>query len=75
MSNEKYLAKTPTNASVARRIGLTNGGVSRIRRGNRNPSNDRVQVIEKEYGWPIADQYAAIKSGSYAAEFERVINE
>lgn len=75
MTISKFAAKTPTNASVAKRIGLTNAGVSRIRRGNRVPSNVRVRIIEREYGWPIVDQYAAIQNKTYAEEFERVLQE
>jgi len=68
-----FAAKTPTNESVARRIGLTNAGVSRIRRGNRIPSNSRMRLIEAEYGWSIVDQYMAKRGGTYAAEFEAIL--
>lgn len=70
-----YYAKEPTNASVAARINMTNAGVSRLRRGNRHPSVSVMRAIQKEYGWSMIEQYAAMQHKRYAVEFERVLKE
>ena len=75
MEKPKFEFKTPSNISVGRKIGMSHAGISRIRGGNRVPSNKVVVVIERVYGWPIIDQYTAIQNGTYAEEFERVIQE
>jgi len=69
-----WAKKVPTNASVAIALGMTNGGISRIRSGDRHPSRPKIQLIEKVYGWSMADQYAAIRGDCYAEEFEKVLN-
>ena len=73
-NSERFGPKDPTNASIARRIGLTNAGVSRIRHGSRVPSKDVIRVIEREYDFPALDQYAAIADGTYAAAFEEAVS-
>lgn len=73
-NSAKFSPKEPTNASIARKIGLTNAGVSRIRNGNRVPSSRIIRVIEAEYGFSAIDQYNAILEGNYAEEFEKAIS-
>lgn len=65
----------PSNASVGRRIGMTNSGVSRLRHGNRHPSGKVARLIEKEYDWPLIDQLNAMRAGNWAVEFNKVLNE
>lgn len=70
---------TPTNAvtntEVAERIGLDHSMVSRIRGGQRIPSFDSMAVIETSYGWPLSEQAISRKRGTYAKDFEAIIND
>lgn len=64
---------TPTNQVIADAIGLTHSGVSRIRNGNRLPSLEIMQNIERAYGWSLKDQAEARERGMfhYAREFNQ----
>lgn len=69
-----------TNAEVARRIGLTPAGVSRLRTENsdarRCPSYAIMKKIQDEYNWDINEQNELAHFGSpgaYARVFEMKI--
>lgn len=74
MATSKFARNTPTNVSVAQRIGTTGAMVSFLRSGARHPSNARVRIIEREYGFSSIDQYTAMRDGTYAEKFEKAIN-
>lgn len=63
-----------TNTEVADKIGLNHSMVSRIRGGQRTPSFDTMAAIEAAYGWPLTEQAISRKRGTYAEDFESVIN-
>ena len=63
-----------TNNEVATKIGLDHSMVSRIRGGQRIPSFDSMVSIEAAYGWPLTEQAISRKRGTYAKDFEAVIN-
>jgi len=69
-----------TNRQVGDRIGLSHSSVSRIRAGERIPSVDVMVVIEREYGWTLADQVTARAqqmadpaSQAYVLAFEQAV--
>lgn len=68
-----------TNPDVAKRLGLSESGVHRIRNGTRYPSLKVMRTIAAEYDWPLADQLALIpaeagtRTMEYANELERRI--
>lgn len=65
-----------TNAQVAHRLGMTEGGVSRIRSGDRHPSPPTMKAIEDQYGWLTADQWELAHFGkphAYANRFEEIL--
>lgn len=65
--------RTPYNGDVARRLGMSRSGVSRLRSGGRNPSNSVMKRVEQAYDWPLVDQYLALQQGNYHTEFEKVL--
>jgi ribosome-binding protein aMBF1 (putative translation factor) len=69
----EYEHKEVSHQKVAYHLGLSKSGVCRIRQGDRTPSRKVMLVIEKEFGWPVAEQFMARDRGDYAAEFEFVI--
>ena len=62
------------NREVADRIGLSEAGVSRIRRGNRRPAPITMRAIEREYKWDMHDQFSFGKPTAYSERFERILN-
>ena len=70
-----YTPPNPSNSSVARRLDISTSMVCRIRAGNRMGSDKFFRKMEKVYGWPYIDQVTAVSEGTYAEEFEKVINE
>lgn len=73
--SEPTVQTTLTNVEVGRRIGLHHTSVSRIRKGERVPSLEVMQVIAKQFGWTLDDQAQCKAQGrdDYAAGFERQI--
>lgn len=67
--------RTPYNGDVARRLGMSRSGVSRLRSGGRNPSKSVMKRVEAAYDWPLIDQFLALQQGVYHVEFERVLGE
>ncbi len=71
------MTKAPvSNSDVGARIGLTEGGVSRIRSGNRRPAPATMYAIEQAYGWDKHEQWELASFGAetaYAERFERVL--
>lgn len=71
------MTKAPvTNSEVGNRVGLTEGGVSRLRSGNRRPAPATMSAIDRAYGWDVHEQFELSsfgKPGEYAERFERVL--
>jgi transcriptional regulator with XRE-family HTH domain len=59
-----------TNQEVGELIGLSHSAVSRIRRGERNPSFDVMMKIDQKFDWPLEQQIVAKVEGYYATYFE-----
>jgi transcriptional regulator with XRE-family HTH domain len=62
-----------TNTSVAERLGVSHVQISRIRSGNRYPSQKLMLLIEAWLSWPLADQAAKrwdADPQAYAREFD-----
>lgn len=74
-TRSKFAPKDPTNASVARALGISNAHVSRMRRGEANPSGILLRRIERVFDWAAIEQWQAIRDGNYGEHFERVISE
>lgn len=66
-------ATPPTNTEVGARIGLDHSTVSRIRRGERNPSIAVMLKIQDAYDWKIEQQALAALAGKYGEQFEQVL--
>lgn len=62
-----------SNITIGKKIGMSHSGVCRLRMGNRFPSSEAARRIEEALNWPIVDQFNAIRNGTYAEEFEKVI--
>lgn len=67
-----------TNPEVARLLGITYSGASRIRSGGRYPSLAVMKKVASAYGWPVSEQAALIpddgsRNMDYANELERRI--
>lgn len=77
MNNEtgRHAGGNVTNVEIARRLGLSESGVHRIRNGTRYPSLAVMRRIQSAYGWPLDEQVNLIPEGAanmdYANEFER----
>lgn len=63
-----------TNPSIAKLLGLDPSAVSRLRSGDRNPSFDTMSRIASVFGWSAAEQTLARQTGSWAEQFECVID-
>jgi transcriptional regulator with XRE-family HTH domain len=70
-----------TNPEVAKRLGLSESGVHRIRNGTRYPSLNVMRRIAAEYDWPLEEQLSKIpadptqgRTMEYAHELERRIS-
>lgn len=61
----------PPHKWVASRMGFSVAGVSLLRSGSRGPSIPTMELIEREFGWSMADQINA--RNDYAASFEQVL--
>lgn len=64
-----------TNQALATRLGVTHSAVSRLRSGARKPSTDTMRAVEREFAWPLVDQWQATLDGSYAEKFEKRLSE
>jgi transcriptional regulator with XRE-family HTH domain len=64
-----------SNAEVARRLGITASGVSRLRSGNRRPSFDLMVKIANEFWWPLEDQARSRDAGNWVVRFETHLTE
>jgi transcriptional regulator with XRE-family HTH domain len=62
-----------TNSQVAEALGLSESGVSRLRSGDRLPSLDVMQTIEKVYGWTVQGQSNARQAGDWTKAFVAVL--
>ena len=62
-----------TNSQVAEALGLSESGVSRLRSGDRLPSLDVMQTIEKVYGWTVQGQSNARQAGKWTEAFVTVL--
>lgn len=71
MTKNPPAQKALTNQQIAKTLGLSHSGVSRIRSGERLPSVAVMLKIESEYGWAIQDQAHARALGRYAQSFEK----
>lgn len=64
---------------IAEKTGYNRQGIYRMRmRGNRDKGPmpmERMERMEKAFGWSEADQFAAIREGRWIEEFERVVSE
>jgi len=62
---------------IADKTGYNRQGIYRMRmRGNRDKGPmplERMNRMEKAFGWPQADQFAAISKGRWIEEFEKVV--
>lgn len=71
------MTETPTttllNRAVATDLDLSESGVSRLRSGDRMPSLELMQRIEKEYGWAVQAQSNARAAGDWTGAFEKVL--
>lgn len=56
MSKRKTELIDPPHSWVAEKIGFSIPGVSLLRAGKRKPSMDAMHEIERNLGWPVADQ-------------------
>jgi len=74
--------RSVTNPEVAKRLGLSESGVHRIRNGTRYPSLAVMKRIAAEYDWPVSEQVNLIETDAdapgrdmeYAHELERRIS-
>lgn len=64
-----------SNREVAECLGMSVSGVSRIRSGSRDPSPSKMLQISQSYGFSTDAQLRALATGTYAAEFNRVLAE
>lgn len=59
-----------TNQALATRLGVTHSAISRLRSGARKPSVATMRAVEREFDWPIGEQWASTLDGTYAEKFE-----
>jgi hypothetical protein len=64
-----------TNAELGKLIGLDHSSASRLRRGERGCSVAVHVRIEEHFGWPVIEQFKALRDGSFAANFERCLSD
>lgn len=60
------MIRTITNAEFAERVGLHFSSVSKIRRGSRLPSVDKLRVISKEFDLPADEVLKKASEGPEA---------
>ena len=66
----------PRHTEVADRLSMSVSGVSRIRAGQRKPSNATVNAISQTYGWPRCVQLDLLYDEGavgYAEELNRML--
>jgi hypothetical protein len=63
---------------IAEKTGYNRQGIYRMRiRGNRDKGPmpmERMERMEKAFGWSKADQFAALSNGRWIEEFEKVVS-
>lgn len=69
--SKKYGRVYVTNGWAAERMGYSPSGVSLLRSGNRNPTLETMEAVEKAFGWTIEDQVRNRRR--YSEKFEQVI--
>lgn len=57
-------------ADLAKTTGLSDGMISRLASGERNPGFETMELIRHALGWSIERQVDEIRCGNYAAEFK-----
>lgn len=62
----------PTHKWIARRMGYTESGISRLRSGSRKPTLDTMRTVEQAFGWPLPEQ---VVSENWAEDFETITKE
>ena len=74
MTNQDTPAVVPaTNSQLARLLGMSTSGISRLRSGGRLPSVALMLRIEGKLGWSVAEQAIARERGTYGVEFEAAV--
>lgn len=68
---------TLSNAQVAKDLGMSTSGVSRLRSGARFPSLRVMMAIQRVYGWTVQDQtdLRVTGEGSWHERFAAVLQE
>lgn len=62
-----------TNVEIAELLGISHVQVYRLRVGDRLPSIETMQMIERELGWSFQEQGDARAANDYPARFEAAI--
>lgn len=62
-----------TGLDVAKSLGLSESGVSRLRSGGRMPSYQTMAKVAEVFGWPIDSQVVHRMNGTWGEQFNKQI--